>query len=249
MAFTYFFRDQDALNLLAEYVVPDLSTRRYMDVWDAGCANGPEPYSIAIVFRKQMGPFLFRNLRIWATDINERFGEIISRGVYSDKETKRIAPDIRERYFCPWGDNGSLQVNEEIRKAVRFQQHDLLSLVPIREQFGLIVCKNVLLHFSPPERVEVIKMFHRALAQNGYFLAERTQELPAETAHLFSRVTSRGQLFRKKAPAEISSEPQSLLPRESDASRRVDPCGNHQVIATHRSARPTSVVDSTARCD
>ncbi len=201
MAFTYFFRDGQALDLLAEHVIPDLATRRYMDVWDAGCATGPEPYSIAMTFRKHMGPFLFRNLRIWATDIDETntFGRIITQGVYSEQETKRIPPEVRARHFSPHGSDGGLQVSEEMRRAVRFQRHDLLSLEPIREQFGLIVCKNVLLHFSPQDRVEVIQMFHRALSENGYFVTEQTQKLPLETAHLFSRVTSSGQLFRKKA--------------------------------------------------
>jgi chemotaxis protein methyltransferase CheR len=200
MAFTYFFRDGQALDLLAEHVIPHLATRRYMDVWDAGCATGPEPYSIAITFREHMGPFLFRNLRIWATDVDETntFGRIIARGAYSQQETKRIPPAIRAKYFSAQGGDGSLQVSEEIRRVVRFQRHDLLSLEPVREQFGLIVCKNVLLHFSPPERVDVIRMFHRALSESGYFLTERTQDLPPQTAQLFSRVTSTGQLFKKR---------------------------------------------------
>lgn len=202
MAFTFFFRDGQALDLLVKHVIPDLSTRRYMDVWDAGCATGPEPYSIAMTFREHMGPFLFRNLRIWATDVDETgtFGGVIERGVYSEQETKRISPEIRSRYFQPHSDGG-LQVNKEIRKAIRFQQHDLLSLKPIREQFGLIVCKNVLLHFSPQQRIAVIEMFYRALSENGYLLTERTQEIPLEVAPLFSRASSTGQLFKKRVPA------------------------------------------------
>ncbi|HUT92434.1 MAG TPA: CheR family methyltransferase [Thermoguttaceae bacterium] len=108
MAFTCFFRDGQAPDLLAEHVIPDLATRRYMDVWDAGCATGPEPYSIAMTFREHMGPFLFRNLRIWATDIDETdtFGRIIARGVYCEQETKRIPAEIRARHFSPSGGDG-----------------------------------------------------------------------------------------------------------------------------------------------
>lgn len=199
MAFTYFFRDGQTLDLLAQHVIPELKTRRHIHVWDAGCAMGPEPYSVAITFREQMGRFAFRNLRLWATDIDENktFGEIIAKGVYSDQETKRIPSEIRDKYFSPIGDNGSLQINDEIRKSVEFQRHDLLSLNPIRDGLGLIVCKNVLLHFSPQQRVEVIKTFHRVLGEGGYFVTERTQELPREIAHLFCRVTNIGQLFKK----------------------------------------------------
>jgi len=199
MAFTYFFRDGQALELIAQHVIPDLKTRQYIHVWDAGCAMGPEPYSVAITLREQMGHFLFRNVKIFATDIDETntFGEIIARGVYSDEETKRIPPEVLRRYFSPCGSNGHLQISEEIRRAVEFQRHDLLSLSPIRDGFGLIVCKNVLLHFSLQQRVDVIKMFHRALGAGGYFVMERTQEMPQETTRLFRRVTTTAQLFQK----------------------------------------------------
>jgi len=35
MAFTYFFRDQQTLDLIAQHVVPDLKRRRYINVWEA----------------------------------------------------------------------------------------------------------------------------------------------------------------------------------------------------------------------
>ena len=199
MAFTYFFRDQQTLDLIAQHVVPDLKRCRYIDVWDAGCAMGPEPYSIAIIFRENMGHFLFRNVRIHATDIDEsdRFGAIIARGLYSEVEIKRIPPEILSKCFSPNGGEGCFQISDEIRKAVTFQRHDLLSLEPIREELGLIVCKNVLLHFQPQERVSVIKMFHQTLSEGGYFVTEQTQKLPPETKHLFRQVTNAAQLFQK----------------------------------------------------
>ncbi len=199
MAFTYFFRDRQTLELIARHVVPSLRTRRYINIWDAGCAMGPEPYSLAIIVRESMTHFLFRNVRIYATDIDEgnNFGEIIARGVYPKDKVKRIPTEIKRKYFVPANENGCFQVAEEIRKAVEFYRHDLLSLQPIREEFGLIVCKNVLLHFKPEQRVEVIKMFHGALARDGYFVTEQTQKLPPETAHLFRSVTNAGQIFQK----------------------------------------------------
>jgi chemotaxis protein methyltransferase CheR len=78
-----------------------------------------------------------------------------------------------------------------------FQRHDLLSLREIGEGYALILCKNVLLHFQPAERVGVLKMFHRALAQGGLFATEQTQEMPADLAPLFARVTPDAPLFRK----------------------------------------------------
>ena len=199
MAFTYFFRDRQTLDLIVQHALPDLKRRRYINVWDAGCAMGPEPYSIAIIFRENMGPFLFRNVRIYATDIDEsdRFGVIIDLGIYPEEQVKRIPAEFLNRYFSRNGEKDRFQISDEIRKAVTFQRHDLLSLKPIREEFGLIVCKNVLLHLPHEGRVEVIKMFHHALSQGGYFVTEQTQKLPPKTEHLFRQVTNAGQLFQK----------------------------------------------------
>ena len=40
MAFTYFFRDQQTLDLIAQHVIPELKRHMYINIWDAGCAMG-----------------------------------------------------------------------------------------------------------------------------------------------------------------------------------------------------------------
>ena len=55
MAFTYFLRDQQTLERIVEHVVPYASGRSRVRVWDAGCATGKEPYSLAMLFAENMG--------------------------------------------------------------------------------------------------------------------------------------------------------------------------------------------------
>lgn len=200
MAFTYFFRDMQTLRLLTENVIPVLKGNRYIRVWDAGCAHGPEPYSVAIMIRENMSRFLFRNVHISATDIDisSQFGKIIKAGVYPKGEIQRIPEDVRQKYFKKTAESGYYQISEEIRKSVEYTQHDLLSLNPIRTGFNLIICKNVLLHFSCQQRIDVIRMYHSALHEGGFFITEQTQKLPIEVEGLFERLTNHGQLFRKK---------------------------------------------------
>ncbi len=199
MAFTYFFRDMQTLDMICDHVVPALRTRRYIHVWDAGCAMGPEPYSIAIIFRENMGGMIFRNVRIHATDIDESnlFGKIIDEGIYPKEQVERISKDIFNRYFAPAETPDHFRIAEEIRRCVSFQRHDLLTLDPVRNGFGLIVCKNVLLHFNDAERIAVIRMFHDTLAEGGFFVTEQTQKMPAELDSIFEPVVSNVQLFRK----------------------------------------------------
>lgn len=199
MAFTFFFRDQSILDLIGQYAVPQMQGFGHVKIWDAGCAMGPEPFSLAMMIGERMGSFMFRNVRIDATDIDEQdqFCKTIEEGEYTDDLLKRIPPEIMAKYFEPGTKSGSHRLVPIIRERVHFQKHDLLSLQSIGSGYHLIVCKNVLLHFSPESRVDVIRMFHASLAPKAYLATEQAQKLPSEVAELFSEVSADGQLFQK----------------------------------------------------
>lgn len=201
MAFTYFFRDLQTLEFIAEHLVPFVSGRSRIRIWDAGCAMGQEAYTLAIILAERMGRFAFKNVQILASDIDgsNLFGEIISNGIYPEEEVKRIPADLLQKYFEPASKPGHFQIVEPIRSRVTFLRHDLLTLKPVGEDFCLVLCKNVLLHFQPHERVEVIRMYHGALTPGGYFATEQTQKMPDETARLFQQVVPNAQLFKKPA--------------------------------------------------
>ena len=201
MAFTYFFRDLQTLELICDHALPVLRTNKYINIWDAGCAMGPEPYTFAVMLRERMGNMYFRNIRIKATDIDgsNLFGKIIEEGIYPREQVERIPKDIFEKYFIPHQKYDNYQIVDEIRKAVTFLKHDLTSLVPPGQDFGIILCKNVLLHLTEQQRIDVIKMFYDTLIEGGFFATEQTQKLPDEVKGLFEPVVSNAQLFRKIA--------------------------------------------------
>ncbi len=199
MAFTFFFRDQQTLDLVQKYVIPEVKERKYINLWDAGCAMGPEPYTLAITFAENLGHFAFKKVRILASDIDESnlFADIIRNGEYPEVELKRIPRDIFHKYFTPAKDSGYFKISEKLKNRIEFRKHDLLTLKPLGSNYHMILCKNVLLHFKYEERVDVMKMFHDVLAPEGLLAVEQTQKLPSEIEHLFTKVVSHGQLFRK----------------------------------------------------
>jgi len=162
---------------------------------------GQEPYTFAILLRERMGPHLFRNVKIFATDIDtyNQYVQIIGTGRYPEKDLQRIPPEIFQRYFrSDPQDPGFVYVIDEIRSAVQFKEHDLLTYEPMRTGVHLIICKNVLLHFSAEERLKVWNMFWTALEQGGFMLHEHTQKLPDELNGLFDQIVMNAQIFRKK---------------------------------------------------
>ena len=199
MAFTFFFRDQQVLERVAEHVIPSLSGRSHPRIWDAGVAMGQEPYTLSIMLAERMGHFAFDNLRIDATDVEGtgQFARMIEAGLYPTEELSRLPEGVLDKYFEPNGRPGHFRVIDKIRRRVAYQQHDLLSFQEIGHGYSLVLCKNVLLHFQPLERIEVLRMFHRALGPGGFFATEQTQEMPQELALLFQRVSPDGPVFQK----------------------------------------------------
>ena len=201
MAFTFFFRDRKILEAIRDHALSALRDNRFIRIWDAGCAMGPEPYSLAMVLRETMGAHLFRNVEIEATDIDSSnlFGDTIAQGVYHREQMRSVPADIWDRYFQAEDSTGYYRIIPEIRRAVRFQKHDLLSLDPVRERFHLVLCKNVLLHFRQEQRIDVLRMFHSVLEDPGFLAMEQTQKIPEEAAHLFQSLASNAQIFVKRA--------------------------------------------------
>lgn len=199
MAFTYFFRDLQTLNAIVTNLVPFSSGASRIRIWDAGCAMGQEPYSLAILLSEAMGRFSYRNLKILATDIDgsNLFRQIIESGEYQAEELERIPRDLFEKYFHPSTRQGYFQIDEVVRSRLEFHREDLLKLQPIEKELSVVLCKNVLLHFQAPERVEVIKMFHRSLLPGGFFATEQTQKMPPELEGYFEQVSPDCQMFRK----------------------------------------------------
>lgn len=200
MAFTYFFRDLHTLELICDHAIPDLRLKAELKIWDAGCAMGPEPYTLAMLLRDRMDQLDFEKVKILATDIDgsDLFDKIILTAEYPREQVQRIPTEIFEKYFIKVEKRDSYQLTAEIRGAVTFQKHDLLTLNGIGKDFGLVLCKNVLLHFNEQERINVIQMFYEALMEGGYLAMEQTQKLPSELEHKFEPVVSNARIYRKR---------------------------------------------------
>jgi chemotaxis protein methyltransferase CheR len=148
-----------------------------------------------MLLAEQMSDFVFRNVRILATDVDPQAGQRVSAGIYTEQEVSRVPSALRRRYFQAAGEPGCVQVVEELRGKVSFAEHDLLSLAPPRDDFSLIVCKNVLLHFDESQRRQVFGMFHRAMRSGGFLATEHTQKMPVELESLFEAVSAYAQVY------------------------------------------------------
>jgi chemotaxis protein methyltransferase CheR len=161
---------------------------------------GMETYTFAILLAESMGKFALRNVKILAVDIdneNVDFGKTVTEGIYHKEHLQRIPPQLFSKYFSPHEKENHFIVNQELRNLIQFKKHDLLSLKPLRNDYSLIICKNVLLHFNYLQRVDVISMYHNMLLDGGLLAMENTQNMPEELNCKFKKVFDYAQLHEK----------------------------------------------------
>ena len=82
MASTFIFRDFTPLEYAVRFLLAGASGRSRVRIWDAGCAMGPEPYTLAILLAESMGQVVFRNVQIYATDYDEPLLKTLKEAVF-----------------------------------------------------------------------------------------------------------------------------------------------------------------------
>jgi len=161
---------------------------------------GMETYTFAIMLAEKMGKFALRNVKIHAVDIdneNVDFGKTVREGIYHKDHLQRIPSDLFKKYFSPGEKEGYYIISQELRDLVEFEKYDLLTLRPLSNDYSLIICKNVLLHFNYEQRVKVIDMYHSMLLSGGLLGMENTQYMPEELKQKFKRLVDYAQLYEK----------------------------------------------------
>jgi len=127
---TYFFREPPVFAMLEEEILPaQMRTRRErtrrLRIRSAGCTTGEEPYSIAISISKVIPDMQDWDITLLATDINPRFQQQASEGVYREWSFRDTPPWITARYFSRQP-GGRLAILPAIQQMVKFAYLNLV---------------------------------------------------------------------------------------------------------------------------
>src|SRR3989440_2537194 len=182
---TQFFRDSNAFTYLKSEVLPKLIARglerdHTLRVWAAGCATGEEAYSLAMLITELLGPELSQwSIKIFATDVDEAAINFARRGLYSENLLKDVPADYKDRFF-ERVDHG-YRVSKMLRQMIIFGQQDLSRSAPF-PRIDLVLCRNVLIYFTPELQEYVLNQFTFSLSPGGYlFLGKAETVRPLQT--------------------------------------------------------------------
>jgi len=169
-----FYRNPDQWKVLENEILPMLIKDKgpKLKIWSAACSTGDEPYSLAMVVGKQVG---LSNVEIMATDIDKQVIEKAKLGLYNAKSLAGLPDEYKKQYFKQITPN-SFQISDEIKKCVKFKQHDLLKDEYVKD-YDLIVCRNVLIYFTEEAKVEIYKKFSDSLRKGGVLFIGSTEQI------------------------------------------------------------------------
>ncbi len=184
---TYFFRHPDQFRALAEIALPErLQARqaeRRLSLLSAGCASGEEAYSLALQLSEALPEVDTWDIRITAVDVNPAALRKARQARYGEWSLRSTSPDLLRRNFSRQDRHYVLQGPE--RNWVRFEERNLLAEDPAfwrPGRFDIVLCRNVLMYFTPEAMRSVVARFAGALAPGGWLFLG-----PAETLRGLSR--------------------------------------------------------------
>jgi len=203
---TQFFRDNKVWAALEDILVETAEQQSSVSVWSAACADGREPYSIAMLaLDAGLSP---RNIDILATDIDEDALDRARQGFYQSTRTA----DIREQlgflddpmaYVEERGDDGFV-VADHVKELVTFERHDLITDDP-KSGFDLVCCRNVCIYIDKQYKRPILDTVSASLRPGGHLVLGQTETLPSGVKERFEAADPRIRIYRR-LPEDDSAE-------------------------------------------
>jgi chemotaxis protein methyltransferase CheR len=192
---TYFYRDKLPFELLLGGALPRLEKARAdkrLAIWCAGCSSGQEAYSLAMSFADEKARWADWRIEIVATDLSRGAIERAKAGAYSQFEVQRGLPVIQMVRWFEEAGSGVWRISPDIRRAVRFEARNIIDTPPAPGRFDIVLCRNVLLYFSPEVRRLAFARLAQAIAPDGSLMLGAGETALGQTDRFVSDPDHRG---------------------------------------------------------
>ena len=212
---TYFFRERPSFNALASHVLPVLIHRkravdRRLRLWSAACSTGEEAYSLAMLVQQVLPDWRDWSISILATDINPQSLRKAEAAEYGEWSFRESGPEFRARYFVPARGN-RYRLREDVRRMVSFSELNLAtdgfpSLVSNTQAMDVILCRNLLIYFTPAHATRLIGKLRRALVDEGWLIVSPS-ECSQTLFNGFTAVNFPGSVLYRKGESSPPAAP------------------------------------------
>jgi chemotaxis protein methyltransferase CheR len=150
---------------------------RRMRVWSAGCSTGEEPYTIAVVLKREIPNLAAHDIKILATDIDTEVLGKAARGQFAANATDDVPRAYADLFGRSGKQNELVTVDDDVRNAIAFRRLNLMQEWPFRGPFDAIFCRNVMIYFDAPTKTKLIERFTQMLKPGGWLYIGHSESL------------------------------------------------------------------------
>ena len=187
---TKFFREAHHFDHMRTHIVvpfvqaAQTGGSRRLRIWSAGCSSGEEPYTIAIVLKRELRDFSSYDVRILATDIDTDVLTRAARGEFAASAADEV-PEPYQEYLSVSGDK--IVMDEDMRSLITFRRLNLMDDPwPFRGMFDAIFCRNVMIYFDAETKAKLIQRYVRQITPGRWLYIGHSESLMGSTPGLQS---------------------------------------------------------------
>lgn len=195
-----FFRDPLTFRALKTQVFPFLASFPQITIWQAGCAQGEEVYSLAIMLAEAG---LYPRCRIFATDMSEHSLTQARKGIVPLGDIRQASSRYLES-----GGSGSLsqyfharydlaKLDEKLIENVTFAQHNLATDGVFCEAH-LVLCRNVMIYFNDRLQSRALQLFADTLVRSGFLCIGDRENLHVHATMPFEQTDMTLPIYRRR---------------------------------------------------
>ena len=195
---TGFFRNPEVWTALKDILRELTNEQRRVNVWSAPCADGREPYSVALLALDD--PDIREDrLSITGTDVSEDALATARAGTYQTGTTNDIASELQplrvpEQYVKTH--NGEFQISDPVRSLVDFQHHDLIQDRPL-DNMDIVLCRNFLIYIHQAYETVIFDTISSALGTGGHLIVGMTESSVPEGADDFNAIDRSNRIYER----------------------------------------------------
>lgn len=178
---TSFFRENSQFEFIQSTLLPRLVARaaaggeRRIRAWSAACSSGEEPFSIAMTLMEGLPSARSWDVKILASDISVRMLERAADGIYPVETVSELS-SCRRHFFEQSG--RTCRVMPVLSDLVVLKRINLASgRLPVKAQFDMIFCRNVMIYFDKPTQRRVLAELVSHLKEDGYLFMGHAESL------------------------------------------------------------------------
>ncbi len=179
---SHFFREEHHFDTLSKDILPGLMQKaargERVRIWSAACSSGQEPYTIAMCILEAAPNAAQMDVKILATDIDKNILTKSRAGEYDAGQIDGIPNALRKKYLQPAGQaSGAFSVVPALRDLITFRRLNLMHDWPMKGQFDVIFCRNVVIYFSQETQEELWPRFESKLHPDGWLFLGHSERI------------------------------------------------------------------------